>query len=1089
MTAPSAELGLRAFQSVDFNWAIRLQDVWRDPAGDVPSLHPNARLELLNEVDRLQRQADGMSPLGRFVVGEAGSGKTHLLGIIRREVAKKGLGFILVDMTDVRDFWETVAQGYLNSLQAPYLDGKPQYAFLLAKLIERIPKKYAVDEALQILARLNADQLNRNINNALTRLRKAYPAQAQAHQDTIRALLFLNSADFGIANAGMAWLQSVEMDEELRRQFQFQKPRQEPREIVRALSWIVSLAGASVLAFDQLDPIVHQVGRQNVPDDAEQQNASRLIIDKIGNGLAALRETTTSTLVVISCLETSYDLLIREVLRSNLDRFHPPIRLQYHPGIAFHQGLIAARLSAYYRQQNFGPPYPTWPFTPQAIGELQGQSPRKLFQLCEAHRRRCVSLGIVEELRTFTGEASTVPSPVADHLQRLDRDFQRERTSADLVALRDEKNEDDQLAPLYQTALQCLIHEREQEIPGDVGAFVDMEFDGGRTTKPLHARLRLLFQSEGDREEHYCVRVLLKSHHNAYKARLKAAITQAGIDKRLKFRRLTVIRDDAPPGGIQTQNLTKQFRDLGGRFHRPTDDELRTLFALARLAESNDPAWRAWLALNQPVTQMQLGHVLAPGSLFDIKATAPASLPCAGENGERPLSPAPAVASSPAPTAVPVVNHKPRISTPAPTATCSVLLGQRLIGDEPRQPVNLPIELLEKHTFVVAGAGSGKTVLLKHLVEEAALAGIPSIVIDGANDLATLGECRDPAAALSEADRTRADRYFDGTEVVVWTPGAEKGNALQLNPLPDFSAVSGDSEALEESVMVAVDGLTDLVVSGNAASREKKIAILRAILRYFAKDGGGTLESFIALLRDPPQETLLGMDRGEKMARDMADNLTAGRENNPLLRSAGAPLDPAALFGDAGAGGKTRVSVINLAGLGGQANQQQFLNQLGMTLFDWAKKNPHPPNRPIRGLFILDEAKDYVPARMSSTCKRSLMRCAAQLRKYHIGMIFATQNPKDLENTIGGNCSTHFYGKVNSPAAIEAVKELLAQKGGTSHDLGNLGQGIFYVHNADADCKTPTKIKVPLCLSNHRPNPPSPDEVIALAQRQRPGAN
>jgi hypothetical protein len=63
---------------------------------------------------------------------------------------------------------------------------------------------------------------------------------------------------------------------------------------------------------------------------------------------------------------------------------------------------------------------------------------------------------------------------------------------------------------------------------------------------------------------------------------------------------------------------------------------------------------------------------------------------------------------------------------------------------------------------------------------------------------------------------------------------------------------------------------------------------------------------------------------------------------------------------------------------------------------------------------------------------------------------------------------------------------LLTQKGGSGHDLGNLGQGIFYVHNADADCKTATKIKVPLCLSNHPPNPPSADGVLALAQRHRP---
>jgi DNA helicase HerA-like ATPase len=86
-------------------------------------------------------------------------------------------------------------------------------------------------------------------------------------------------------------------------------------------------------------------------------------------------------------------------------------------------------------------------------------------------------------------------------------------------------------------------------------------------------------------------------------------------------------------------------------------------------------------------------------------------------------------------------------------------------------------------------------------------------------------------------------------------------------------------------------------------------------------------------------------------------------------------------------------------------------------LFSWIKKNPDPGGRALRGLLVIDEAKDFVPSSQASVCKESLMRLAAQARKYHLGLIFATQNPKDIENRIVGNCSTHFYGKVNAPAA------------------------------------------------------------------------
>jgi hypothetical protein len=38
------------------------------------------------------------------------------------------------------------------------------------------------------------------------------------------------------------------------------------------------------------------------------------------------------------------------------------------------------------------------------------------------------------------------------------------------------------------------------------------------------------------------------------------------------------------------------------------------------------------------------------------------------------------------------------------------------------------------------------------------------------------------------------------------------------------------------------------------------------------------------------------------------------------------------------------------------------------------------------------------------------------------------------------NCTTHFYGKMNAPATIEAVRELMAAKGGGGSDIGSLKQ-------------------------------------------------
>lgn len=52
----------------------------------------------------------------------------------------------------------------------------------------------------------------------------------------------------------------------------------------------------------------------------------------------------------------------------------------------------------------------------------------------------------------------------------------------------------------------------------------------------------------------------------------------------------------------------------------------------------------------------------------------------------------------------------------------------------------LRLDALRKHTAIFAGSGSGKTVLIRRIVEECALRGVSAIVLDPNNDLARLGD-------------------------------------------------------------------------------------------------------------------------------------------------------------------------------------------------------------------------------------------------------------------------------------------------------------------------------------------------------------
>lgn len=199
---------------------------------------------------------------------------------------------------------------------------------------------------------------------------------------------------------------------------------------------------------------------------------------------------------------------------------------------------------------------------------------------------------------------------------------------------------------------------------------------------------------------------------------------------------------------------------------------------------------------------------------------------------------------------------------------------------------------------------------------------------------------------------------------------------------------------------------------------------------------------------------------------------------DPMLGGQGTPLDPAELFGLGNE--RTRASVINLSGLTSLEVQQSFVRQLAMTLFTWVRKHPLRAATELGGLFVIDEAKDFVPANKTVACSESLKRSAAQLRKYGVGMIVATQQPKSIDHNVTANCTTHTYGKAGSQAAIDAVREGLQRRGGRGDDIARLETGQFCVHGEGFS--GPVKVRSPLCLSRHPRHPPSEDEIIAIAR-------
>ena len=70
-----------------------------------------------------------------------------------------------------------------------------------------------------------------------------------------------------------------------------------------------------------------------------------------------------------------------------------------------------------------------------------------------------------------------------------------------------------------------------------------------------------------------------------------------------------------------------------------------------------------------------------------------------------------------------------------------MLLGERRDNGE---IVDINTGVLARHAAMLGSTGSGKTVMAKTVIEEAALAGIPSLIIDPQGDLARLAMGIDP---------------------------------------------------------------------------------------------------------------------------------------------------------------------------------------------------------------------------------------------------------------------------------------------------------------------------------------------------------
>src|SRR5262249_21116627 len=154
------------------------------------------------------------------------------------------------------------------------------------------------------------------------------------HQDVLRALLLLSSADWSAANLAYTWLQGQEIENEAKQSLHFSRAQSEPTELVRGMSWVMSLAAPTLIAVDQIDAIVTtsnlRTGSELNTEDEEERTA-RAISEGLAGGLMHLRDIKRHALTVVSCLVATWQVLESKAMASFSGRFHKPQPLQEIP--------------------------------------------------------------------------------------------------------------------------------------------------------------------------------------------------------------------------------------------------------------------------------------------------------------------------------------------------------------------------------------------------------------------------------------------------------------------------------------------------------------------------------------------------------------------------------------------------------------------------------------------------------------------------------------------------------------------------------------------------------------------------------------
>lgn len=350
---------------------------------------------------------------------------------------------------------------------------------------------------------------------------------------------------------------------------------------------------------------------------------------------------------------------------------------------------------------------------------------------------------------------------------------------------------------------------------------------------------------------------------------------------------------------------------------------------------------------------------------------------------------------------------------------------------------------LSRHVAVMGAAGSGKTCLAKSILEEAALSGIPSLVLDLRGDLAQFAM---PGQGGSEAVGVRRRGLQDLLEVRLLTPGSDAGLQLSLYPL---WSPEGLDEATRRFCRVAMAeallGAVRVPETWGDLAREYLAQVLDT------PSGSASLLRLLGQVRNPtevPGESLLRSRTRREALAEQLRQLSEGDQRHLYERGRRLNLDELLTPSSPG---KVPVNVVWLPGLGDDQARHRFVATVLSDVCAWMSKET---STTPRLLVYLDEVAPFMPPMGESSPKRLLLRILQEGRGHGVCGLFCTRTFTDVDYKVLAQLGTLLLGRLGSTQDKARVRKMLPTPGGfdpagAAEMLTGAGVGRFLMSNVD----------------------------------------